>query len=115
MKLQRREKILIGVTGGLLVVILGFFFFLFGDVPSVEKLVKDRDTAKTKVAKKESDLRTAKEDKVRLDAWSRRSVPDQDTYTNWLRNLADKYIKPFTLNPSPPICTKAFIPGSLSR
>jgi hypothetical protein len=102
MKLQRREKILIGVTGGLLVVILGFFFFLVGDVPSVEKLVKDRDTAKTKVAKKKSDLRAAEEDKVRLDNWSKRSVPDQDTYTNWLRNLADKYIKPFTLKPSPP-------------
>jgi hypothetical protein len=104
MKLQRREKILIAVAGGLLVTILGFFFFLFGDVPPVEKLLADRTHWKEDVAKKESQLRAAKDDKARLDDWSRRAVPaEQDIYTNWLSNLATKFItKPFTLVPAQP-------------
>jgi hypothetical protein len=67
MKLQRREKILISVAGGLFVTILGFFFFLFGDVAPPEKLLLDRSRLKDEVKKKEAQVRAAKEDKVHLE------------------------------------------------
>jgi hypothetical protein len=99
MKLQRREKMLLGVMGGVVAMMVCYFLFVAGDSRPVEQLVKDRDKIKAEVAKKRNTQKEANDNIVQLEAWRRRAVPsEQAIYNDWLRNLAAQFIsKPFKL------------------
>jgi hypothetical protein len=95
MKLNRREMILAGVTGGLLLVLLVFVLFFLGDSRSMEKLFDERKAKQADVDKKEKVVNDAKRDAKRLVEWRRRSLPATASpsdapsmYQDWLRALA---------------------------
>jgi hypothetical protein len=92
-KLKRREKILLSATGGLLVVMLGWFLFWVGGSGSVEELRKTYDTKTSDVAVRTKERDAALSDIKQLAEWQRRALPSdpvvaQSRYQTWLRNLA---------------------------
>lgn len=93
MKLQRREKILAGVTLGL-VGLGGLWFLLFaGDSRSADQLVQERTKLTSEIELKQRQLQAAARDAKRLAQWQRRALPAdlplaRSLYRNWLSSLA---------------------------
>ncbi len=92
MKLQRREKILLGLTLGL-VVLAGLGFLLFaGDSRSDDQLIADRTKLEGEIETKQKLLHLADKDAKRLAQWQQHSLPSdpvlaRSLYQNWLRRL----------------------------
>ena len=94
MKLKKREKILVAVTVGLVVVVALSAFIMTGDSRSDESLLSQRDRLQGELQKKESAMRAAAADAQRVAAWQRRSLPAdpavaRSLYQDWLRVLCD--------------------------
>jgi hypothetical protein len=95
MTLQRREKILAAVAGGLML-LLGFWFLFFsGGSLSYGQLCARRDQLTLELAKKESSVKAAAAAAQRLAEWQRRALPSDVAearmkYQGWLRELADR-------------------------
>ena len=95
MKMQRREKILAYVVGGLLVAAAGWFLLLGGDSRTDAQLKVDRDRLAGDVETKDKLKRAAASDAKRLAEWNRRALPSdravaRSLYQNWLRDLANR-------------------------
>jgi Tfp pilus assembly protein PilO len=95
MKLQRREKILLSVTGGLLVLAAVYLLFFAGDSRTREQLAADRSKLTADIENKQIQLRAAQRDAKRLAEWQQRSLPADaalagSLYQNWLRRLAEE-------------------------
>jgi hypothetical protein len=96
MKLQRREKILLGVTGGLLgfLALIALWFFAFGgDSRSTEQLTAEQEKLTGEIEKKERQLKDAGVDAKRLADWRKRALPTErasELYNNWLLSLVEK-------------------------
>jgi hypothetical protein len=94
MKLQRREKILAWVAGGLTVLTV-FWLLLFSGGSSYDELSVRRDQRALEVEKKQKELDAATVAARRLAEWRRRALPSDVTdagmnYQAWLRELADR-------------------------
>jgi hypothetical protein len=100
MKLQRREKILVGCVCGLVVAAMVYLLFVAGDSRPVEQLLTLRKDRKDEVLRKQRTLAEVARSQKQFTEWQRRAVPpDQTAYMGWLRNLANKYItKQFKLD-----------------
>ena len=98
MKLQRREQILLMVSGGL-VALIGLYFLLFaGDSRPDDQLLADQTKFNTEIAKKKKDIETGKRDAKRLADWEKWALPAdtlvaRSLYNDWLRDLVDKKSK----------------------
>lgn len=92
MKLKRREKILAGVSLGL-VALAGLWFLLFaGDSTSIDQLNADKVKLTAEKKEKEKLLAQASLDAKRLADWQRRALPPETSlaaslYENWLSGL----------------------------
>jgi len=92
MKLKRREKILLGLAGGL-VVLMGLWFLLFGgDSRTDEQLIAERTARTTELEDKKKQVKVAERDEKSLAEWQRCSLPSETTrarmlYQGWLRKL----------------------------
>jgi hypothetical protein len=95
MKLQRREKILVGVCLGLVGLAGLWFVFFAGDPRSTDQLIAKQNELTSEIEKKEREIQAANRDAKRLAEWQRRSLP-KDTkvasslYQNWLRSLVGR-------------------------
>jgi hypothetical protein len=92
-KMQRREKILAYIVGGLAVAAAGWFLLLGGDARTDEQLEKERERLQSEVQSKQNLLDGAARDSKRLADWRKRSLPSdrgiaRADYANWLRGLA---------------------------
>ena len=95
MKLQKREKVLLGAAGGALVLAILALLLLFSDPRSDETLRIQRDSLRTELLKKDNDMRQAAEESRLLAEWRRRSLPSdvvvaRSLYQDWLRVLCDR-------------------------
>jgi hypothetical protein len=95
MTLKRREKILAGMVGALLVLVVGWFLFFSGDARPLTRLRNERDRLAAEVEKKQTQVETAAADSQRLAEWQRRALPSdranaRSLYQNWLRRLTDE-------------------------
>jgi hypothetical protein len=95
MKLQRREKILAAVVGGLALLWAGWFLFFSGGSLSYGRLSARRDQLADEVSKKEGEVRAAAAAAKRLVEWQHRALPSDVTdaranYQTWLRELVDR-------------------------
>jgi len=96
MTLQRREKILASVAGGLLAVAALWFLAYGGDGRSLDQLRAERDRLMSDVQTKEGLPAPAARDAARLAEWRRRALPTdaavaRSLYQNWLRSLATRF------------------------
>lgn len=91
-KLQRREKILVGLTLGL-VCLAGLWFLLFsGDSRSDDQLLAEQTKLESEIENKQKQIDSAVRDRKRLTDWQRRALPAdpvlaRSLYQNWLRGL----------------------------
>ena len=95
MKLQRREKILAAVAGGLTLLLAVWFLFFSGGSLSYGRLCARHDQLALEVAKKESEVKAAAVAARRLAEWQHRALPSDVAearvhYQAWLRGLADR-------------------------
>jgi hypothetical protein len=95
MKLQRREKILVWVTGGLVGVAALGLLFVLGDSRSTAQLQADHDKLISEIDGKQKVLQAAARDAKRLADWQLRSLPSdpmtaRSLYQDWLRGLANR-------------------------
>jgi hypothetical protein len=95
MKLQKREKMMLGAVGGLIAVAGLVIFIVTGDSTSDEQLLRDKETKTAELEKKMKEKKQADEDKRRLTDWQRRSLPSDPSlarslYQSWLRVLCDR-------------------------
>jgi hypothetical protein len=95
MKLQRREKILGAVAGGLTLLLAVWFLFFSGGSLSYGRLCARRDQLAPEVAKKERAVKAAAVAARRLAEWQRRALPSDVAearvqYQAWLRELVDR-------------------------
>lgn len=95
MKLERREKILAAVAGGLTLLLAGWFLFFSGSSLSYSQLGARRDRLSLETAKKENQVKTAAAAARRLAEWQCRALPSEVAdarvqYQAWLRELADR-------------------------
>ncbi len=95
MKLQKREKIMLGAAAGAIVLAGLTVFIMTGDSRPDEVLLKDKETLKVELEKKQKEKRQADEDARRLADWKRRSLPSnasiaRSLYQDWLRVLCDR-------------------------
>jgi hypothetical protein len=96
MKLQRREKILVAVAGGLTLSLAVWFLFFSGGSLSYGNLISRRDQLTLDVAKKENEVKAASTAARRLTEWQRHALPSdmadaRAQYQAWLRDLADRF------------------------
>jgi Tfp pilus assembly protein PilO len=92
MKLQKREKILLGASGGIIVLAGLVIFFMTGDSRPYGTLLEDRKTKEGKLREKQKEMKAAAEDDRQLAEWRRRSLPRdpaiaQSLYDEWLHAL----------------------------
>lgn len=95
MTLQRREKILAGVAGGLMLALAVWYLFFSGGSMSYTQLIAYRDQLTLDVAKKEHEVRAAAKAAKRLAEWQHCALPADVAearvqYQAWLRELADR-------------------------
>jgi hypothetical protein len=95
MTLQRREKILAGAAGGLMLALAVWFLFFSGGNLSYTQLSAHRDQLTLDVAKKEHEVRAAAKAAKRLAEWQHCALPSDVAearvqYQAWLRELADR-------------------------
>lgn len=93
MKLQRREKMLAGLTLGLIGLAGLWFLFFFGESRSDEQLIADQTKLTDEIKEKEKLVQAAGRDAKRLAEWQRRALPAEPSlarslYRNWLSSLA---------------------------
>jgi hypothetical protein len=106
MALRKRETILAGATGALLVTFAGVFLFRGGD--SLGDLRKKRDQLETTKERQEAEARPGLKASQKLARWNERSLPaDPKTagalYNKWLLELAVDRVKldKAVIQPSP--------------
>jgi hypothetical protein len=92
MKLQKREKMLLGAVGGLIAAAGLVLFVVTGDSTSDETLLKDKETKTAELVKKQKEKKQADDDRRRLVDWQKRSLPPDPSiarslYQSWLREL----------------------------
>ena len=95
MKLQRREKILAGLSLGLVGLLGLYFLFFAGDGRSDEQLNDDLKKLAADVAEKRNYLQAASRDRKRLDDWQTCALPSdpvlaRSMYQNWLVGMAKR-------------------------
>ena len=95
MKLQKREKYMLGAVGGL-VVLAGFaVLMMFGEARSSDDLYKRRGELDLELKKKQGDVDREAEHARQLADWKRRSLPSErdfarSLYDAWLSDLCKK-------------------------
>jgi hypothetical protein len=92
MKLKRREKIMVGVTIGVVVVAALWFLLFAGDSRTPEQLDAEQTKWTAEIEKKELTLQAAARDAKRLAEWKRRALPPKTVlarslYQVWLNDL----------------------------
>jgi hypothetical protein len=92
-KLQRREKFLVGASVVLVAALALYLLFIMGDSRSTDQLLADQAKFEGEIARKEKEISAAHEDQKRLSEWQRRSLPANPTvarelYQGWLRTVA---------------------------
>jgi hypothetical protein len=95
MKLERREKILAAVAGGLVLAIALWLLLFSGSNLSYSQLENRRDQLDMQVKKKEFEVKAAEAAVRRLAGWQRRALPSDAidarlVYQTWLRQLVDQ-------------------------
>ncbi len=95
MKLQKRERYLLGAVGGLMVLCILAVLMMFGDPRSDESLHQDQDKLALELKKKQSDLDREAEHARQLADWQRRSLPSdrnfaRSLYYAWLSDVCKK-------------------------
>jgi hypothetical protein len=95
MKLQRREKILLGVAVGLVGAAALCFLVFTGDSRADQQLLDEETRLNTLIANKQKLLQNAKHEQDRLAEWRRQSLPAETTlarslYQDWLHDAAGK-------------------------
>jgi hypothetical protein len=95
MKLQKREKVMLGVVAGVIAAAGLTVFFMTGDSRSDDVLLKDQESLKVELEKKQREKKQADDDARRLADWKRRSLPSNTSiarslYQDWLRVLCDR-------------------------
>jgi hypothetical protein len=93
MKLQRREKVLLGASIALVVVGALYLLLVMGDPRSEPQLLADEAKYEGEINAKQKQLDTAAADRKKLANWQRRSLPAEPVkarslYQNWLYDLA---------------------------
>ena len=95
MKLQKRERYLLGAAAGLMVLAGLAVLMMFGDPRSDEVLYQKRDQLDLDLKKKQGDLDREEEHARQLADWQRRSLPSErnfarSLYYAWLSDLCKK-------------------------
>lgn len=109
MALKKRERVLIGVTGSLIVVLAGMYLFT-GKGSKLSELRTQRDNLKKEVEELTIKARPGRRAAKRLDQWRKRSLPSNvdiasAEYGQWLSKLAvdrigrNASIKPYSDRP----------------
>lgn len=93
MSLQKREKVLAGGVGVLLLVTV-FWTMGLGGGPSVGQLQQAVNDLETKIKSRTERIAAVEADEARIKDWKRRSLPPDEKmasslYQNWLLRLAD--------------------------
>lgn len=95
MKLQKREKYLLGAVVGLLILAGFAVLMMFGDDRSIDTLNKRRNELDLELKRKKNDLDREAEHARQLADWQRRSLPSErnfarSLYDAWLSDLCRK-------------------------
>ena len=95
MKLNRREKILAGAAGGLVLALAAWALAFSGDTRSRVVLRAARDRLAADVQSKRERVDAVKQSQQRLAQWERRALPSdlhaaRSQYQTWLRGRADR-------------------------
>jgi hypothetical protein len=104
-KLQRREKILAAILGGIVALVVVWLLLFTGDSRSTAQLEDMRDKLTDELSKKEARVKLATKASGRLAQWQRRALPSdaahaRTLYLSWLRQLAvDSQFQKSTINP----------------
>jgi hypothetical protein len=95
MKLEKREKMLLYTTGGLVLLIGAYFLLFAGDSRSTDELTTKREQLAKELKEQHNYLDIGKRDRKRQADWHKRSLPTnivigRAAYQNWLLALAGK-------------------------
>lgn len=95
MTLQRRERNLLYVVGGLLAVLAGYMLLFSGDSRSTAELEADQINLQKDLLVKQTLDRQDKLDEMHIRQWRKRALPSdtitaQTLYQTWLRGLAHR-------------------------
>jgi hypothetical protein len=95
MKLQKREKMLLGVVGGAIAFVGLVAFVMTGDSTSDEQLLKDKELKAADLERKQKEQKRAADEKRQLADWQKRSLPPdpslaQSLYRSWLSVMCDR-------------------------
>jgi hypothetical protein len=95
MKLKKREKILVWVTGGLVAIGGIWFLLMAGDPRTDEQLASEQTKLESEKENKKKIVDAFDREKKRLDDWKHRALPPdavlaRSLYQNWLSHLIEK-------------------------
>jgi len=96
MKMQRREKLLVYATGGLLAAMAGWYLLFGGDSRTDVQFEIERTRLVGEVEAKQDMVLADQRDAKRLKEWRRSALPPDRVdarrlYQNWLRGLANRF------------------------
>ena len=87
MKLQKREKVMLGAVAGADSRASLIVFVMTGDSCRTSVLLKDKETIKVELEKKQKEKRQADEDACRLADWKQRSLPSEPSIARSLYRI----------------------------